>query len=65
MSKKNRFFDNEFERDEDWGEYRKVSKKKHKHREEKDWRFDKRKNYQEDYNEYDDEEYDDRKTRNW
>lgn len=41
---------------DDWGEYRKNSKKKMKHRDEvnTNWRFDKRKDYSTDDDNYDD-----------
>jgi hypothetical protein len=55
MADNNKSFDFE----SDWGEYKKNSKKKTKHRETKDWRFDKRQ-----IDDRDDQEYD-RKTKNW
>ena len=63
MAKKKYEFDaNDFS--EDWGEYRKNTKKKMKHRDESEsWRFDKRKDYVAEDDEY--EDYDDRKTGNW
>lgn len=47
----------QFDRDEDWGEYKKSSKKKLKHWEEqKDWKFDRR-NHTGDDDDYEDSGY--------
>lgn len=60
-NKKYEFSANDFA--DEWGEYRKNSKKKMKHRDESNsWRFDKRKDYS---MEEDHEEYDERKTGDW
>lgn len=62
MAKKKYEFDaNDFA--DEWGEYRKNSKKKMKHREESNtsWRFDKRKDYSVDDDDYEDN----RKVGDW
>lgn len=63
MAKQNREFkSNGYE--DDWGEYKKNSKKKMKHRDESNsWRFDKRKDYsvEDEYDDYDNH----RKTGDW
>jgi hypothetical protein len=62
--KKYEFNSNNFA--DDWGEYRKNSKKKMKHRDESNsWRFDKRQNYNEDYESDDYDDNYDRKTGGW
>jgi len=64
MAKKKRYEFDELDHDSDWGEYKKSSKKKTKHREEAgNWRFDKRQDHRmEEHDEYDDY---DRKARDW
>jgi hypothetical protein len=55
MSKKN---DRQLNRDEDWGEYKKSSKKKIKNWEEqKDWKFDKRNHIGDEDDYYEDSNY--------
>ena len=61
MSKmKHEFEDNDFS---EWGEYKKTSKKKAKHREQREWKFDKRKEYDSDDGSFNDDEDDYRISR--
>ena len=61
MSKmKHEFDENDFS---EWGEYKKTTKKKAKHREQREWKFDKRKDYGNDDAYFDDGEEDYRASR--
>jgi hypothetical protein len=64
---KNKYEFNELDRDNDWGEYRKDSKKKHKHREDSstNWKRNIKLDYNSEDDYYESEEFDKGKVSRW